>query len=271
MVLTQVNRVLLRKLISQQIGQSFVKVIPAKVVVASSRQHIHHPIVQLDERDVKRPAPQIIDQHAQVAVIPLAITIGQRRGGGFVNNALHSQPGNGASFNGRLALDLVKIRWHCDDGARDLLTQSALSSTFEGTQDQRRDLLGAVGRAGHTHGLTATHLALDGTDGAIGRHHPLVARGVAHQDFAAWRNAHDRGQQAFLTNGHKTHVAILDDTEDRIGRAEINPNDLPLLTHHGPPGAQWSPAAGRRRPAPRRLRHSATPAGAGDSPGAARG
>ena len=37
MVLTQVNRVLLRKFISQQIGQSFVKVIPAKVVVASSR------------------------------------------------------------------------------------------------------------------------------------------------------------------------------------------------------------------------------------------
>src|SRR4029453_185389 len=155
--------------------------------------------------------------------------------------------------------------------AKRLLTQSALSSAFDGTQDQRRDLLGAVGRAGHAHGFTAPHLALDGPDGAIGRHHPLIARGIADQDFAAWRNAHYRGQEPVLTNGHKTHAAILDDPEDRIGRAEINPNDLPLLTHHGPPGAQWSPAAGRRGPAPRRLRHSATPAGAGDSPGAARG
>jgi hypothetical protein len=213
MVLAQVDGVLRREFVGDEIGQPFVKVIPTQVIVAGCGQHVHDARVQFDERDVKRPAPQVIDQHAQVCVLTHAVAIRQRRGGWFIDNALDSQPGNGPGLDRRLALDLVEICRHSDDGTLDGMSHGLVRSAFDFAQDEGRNLLWCVGRPGHADRLTAPHLALNGADGALRRQDPLVAGHHPDQDLAGGRHAYHRWQQTLTTNGPDLHCTVLDDPE----------------------------------------------------------
>jgi len=236
--------------VGQEIGEPLVKVVTTQVIVAGCRQHIHDARVQFDERDIERPTPEVIDQHAQVFISTDAVAIRQGRGGWFIENALDRQPGNGPGLDGRLALDLVEIRRHGDDGTVHRLSHGVFRSVLDLAQDEGRNLLRCVGRPGHGDGLTAAHLALDRADGAIRRQDPLVAGRQADQHLAGGGHADHRRQQTFTGNRPYLHGTVLDDTEHRIGGAQIDTDNLVGLTHDGPPVAQSGAAAGRPPRAP---------------------
>ena len=127
---------LLGKFVGDQVSQPFVNVIAPKVVVAGGGENVHDATQQLDDRDVERAAAKVIDQHPQVRVITDAITVGQRGGGGFVEDALDRQPRDFPCFKRRLPLHLVEICRHGDHGALHRMAQGLLRGAFHLAQDE---------------------------------------------------------------------------------------------------------------------------------------
>jgi hypothetical protein len=140
----QVDLVLPLKLVGDKIGQPLVEVVAAEKVVARRRHHIDHAGVEFDDRHVEGAAAQVVDKHATVRIVVDAVAIGQRRGGGFIDDPLHRQASNGAGFQRGLALHFVEVSGHCDDGTRHRLAQRTLGGRLNRAQDEGRDFLRRV-------------------------------------------------------------------------------------------------------------------------------
>src|SRR5699024_4404001 len=136
----------------------------------------------LQNGHVEGAAAEIID-HDLLALF-LVYAIGQRRGGGLVDDALDLQTGDFTGILGGLALGVGEVGGHGDDGLGDGAAEIRLSVGLELLQDHGRDLLGRVFFPIDGDAVVAAHLPLDGGDGAgvIGdglplgnhAHHPLA-------------------------------------------------------------------------------------------------
>src|SRR5258708_14938474 len=94
----------------------------------------------LDDRDVDGAAAQVIDRYLAVAFL-LVEPEGERRRGGLVDDALHFKARDAAGVLGRLALRVVEVRRHRDDGLGDRLAEIVLGGLLHLAQDLRGDLL----------------------------------------------------------------------------------------------------------------------------------
>ena len=90
-------------------------------------QDLDHPFEHLDDRHVER-SPTQIEHHDALFLLRLVKAVGDRRGGRFVENSQHVQPGDAARLNRGLPLMLVEIRGHRDDGLLDRLAQVCFAS-----------------------------------------------------------------------------------------------------------------------------------------------
>jgi len=90
---------------------------------------VEHAFAKLQHRDVERAAAEVV--HRDLLVLRLFQTVGQRGGGGFVDDAEHFQPCNPACILGGLALRIIEIGRGCDDRLGDLLAQPRLGVGFE--------------------------------------------------------------------------------------------------------------------------------------------
>ena len=108
-----------------EINQAFVQVVAAQARVAVGGEDLKNAAVQFQNREIERAAAQIIDGDFGLFG-QFAQAVGQRGGGRLVDDAFDGQTGQFARLFGGVALRVVEIGGHGDDGARDRFAQSGL-------------------------------------------------------------------------------------------------------------------------------------------------
>ena len=117
-----------------------VDVIAAEPRVAIGREHLEDALVEFENRNIERAAAEIEDGDFR-AVAQLIETVGERCGGRFVDDALDGQAREFARAFCGVALRVIEIRGHGDDGARDFHAECALCVGAQFFQDERGDFL----------------------------------------------------------------------------------------------------------------------------------
>mmetsp|Transcript_7804 Transcript_7804/g.19260 ORF Transcript_7804/g.19260 Transcript_7804/m.19260 type:complete len:321 (-) Transcript_7804:66-1028(-) len=137
-VLLQVDRLLLLELTAQVVEQNDVEVLAAQQCVAVGRLHLEDTTRDLEYRDIKRAAAQVVDgDHLPVLLVQ---SIRQRRGGGLVDDPEHLEARDLAGVLGRLPLRVVEVGGHSDDGVSDWSAEVRLGRLFHLPQNERTRL-----------------------------------------------------------------------------------------------------------------------------------
>jgi hypothetical protein len=128
-VLAHVDAGLLEELFGQEIDDAQVEVFAAQERVTVGGKHFELALAvdlgDLDDRHVEGAAAQVV--HGDLAILAgLVEAVGQRRRGGLVDDALDLETRDAAGVLGRLALRVVEIRGHGDDGFGHRLTEVIL-------------------------------------------------------------------------------------------------------------------------------------------------
>ena len=213
--------------------------------VAMRGFHLHHAFAHFQNGDIESAAAQIEDKDFLVRV--RFQPVNQRRGGGFVDDAHHFQPGDFARVFGGLPLAVAEISRHGDDRLCHRRAQVGFGVRFEFAQNHGRDFLRGVGLSGlqylharvffgaghhfigHHAGLcghlvrAASHETLYGINRVLGIGHRLSLRGLANQPFSILVKRHDGGQSAVALAGvDDGRVAAFHYRHYRIGRPKVN-------------------------------------------------
>src|SRR4051812_23360420 len=99
--------------------------------------------MQFEDGDVEGAAAEIVDSDYAVALF--VETIGERSGGGFIDEAKDFESGDTSGIFSGLALRIIEIRGHSDDSLADRLAKVTLGIAFELAENERGDLRGCVG------------------------------------------------------------------------------------------------------------------------------
>ena len=253
-VLGQVDALFLLELGHDEVDDALVEVFAAQERVAVGGQHFElHLAVDvgdLDDRDVERAAAQVIDGDLAVALAVLVEAERERRGGRFVDDALDVQARDAAGVLGGLALAVVEVGRHRDDGLGHFLAEVVLGRLLHLAQDLGADLLRRELLAAHAHpgvavvggqdlvghqvdvllhfllGELATDQALDGVQGVLRVGDRLALGGRADQHFTVFLVGDDRrrGARAFRVLDHLGGVAF-HDRHARVRGAQVNTDD----------------------------------------------
>ncbi len=165
------------------VGEAVVEVVAAERRVAAGGDDLEHARRQAQQRDVEGAAAEVVDG---VEALGAAFeAVGHRRGGRLVDEAQHVQAGELRGVLRRLALRVVEVGRHGDDGAVHVVVEAVLGALAQRGEDLGRHLdrrlvagdgaqlehagrvdevvgqLGAVGDVGHR----AAHEALHRDDG----------------------------------------------------------------------------------------------------------
>ena len=222
-IVVQVDAVLLFELIGQVVDDREVEVLAAEEGVAVGGEHLELMLAvdlgDLDDGDVEGAATQVIDGDLGVATL-LVQAIGQGRGSGFVDDALHIQAGDAAGVLGRLALGIVEVGGHRDhrvgDGFAEVLLGGLLHLAEHLSRNLRRrelvvldaDPSIAIGRiddlVGHHLDVLLHHLvgelaadeALDREQSVVGVGHRLPLGVLANEDLPVVGVGDDGGSRA---------------------------------------------------------------------------
>ena len=232
--------------------QALVEVVAAERGIAARGQHFEHALRQLEDRDVERAAAQVVHgEHAFLAVVEAIRDGGGRRLG---QQAQHVQAGQLRGVLRRLALRVVEVGRHRDDGADQFIAQRIFRRLAQRGQDLRGDFdrrLHAghglqLHHAGSVHKIVgqvlgvrdvlqaAAHEALDGDDGVLriggaGRHGLVADVGVAVREVA-----HDRWQQrAAVLVGQHFRDRVAHGRDEGIGGAQVDAHRQPVLVRRG--------------------------------------
>ena len=136
--LPQVHSVFGVNLVERDGQQQVVDVVAAQVRVAVGGLHLEDAVAQLEDGDIERAAAQIVDgDGARFGAIQ---AIGQRGRGRLVDQAKHFKSGHAARILGGLALRIVEVGRHGDDGLRDRRAEEPLGVALELAQNVGRNL-----------------------------------------------------------------------------------------------------------------------------------
>jgi hypothetical protein len=239
----QVDAVVLGELVGQVVHDPAVEVVPAQVGVAGRGAHFDHAVADVQDAHVEGPAAQVEDQDGLVLLLVQAV--GQRGRGGLVDDAEHLEPGDAAGVPGRLALGVVEVGRHGDDGLVDLLAEELRRVLDQLAQDQRGDFLRrvlpaldlephrAVGPGNHVerHRVQlAGHLVvappdepLGGVDRSLRVQDRLPPGQLADQALALGGEGHHRGSRArSLRVRYHRRLTGHGRRDHRVGGAKVN-------------------------------------------------
>mmetsp|Transcript_28196 Transcript_28196/g.62792 ORF Transcript_28196/g.62792 Transcript_28196/m.62792 type:complete len:249 (-) Transcript_28196:81-827(-) len=217
--------------------------------VAVGGKHLEHTVVDRQQGDIEGTSAQIKDQNVGLAP-RLVHSVRDSSGRGLVDDALHLHAGNRTGILGGLTLSVVEVGGDGNDGIVDVLTEEGLGGRLHLCQDHGGDLLGGELGSGAVlrhldHGLVLVAnnvvrdellIGLDGLvgevaadqtlnveDGVGGVDGGLVLGGIADQTVAVVHKGDVRGSDAVtLIVGHDLDAAILEHTDARVRRTEIN-------------------------------------------------
>ena len=233
--LREIDAVALLELVDDPVDDLLVEVVAAEVRVAVGRLHLDHAFADFEDRDVERAAAEVV--HRDRLVLLLVEAVGQRRGRRLVDDAHHFEAGDLAGVLGRLALRVVEVRRHGDDGLVDRLAEILLGRLLQLLQNHRGDFRRryslsrgvdahvAVRRAHdairhHLHLFVhfielASHEALDREDRVLRVGHRLPLGDLPDQPLAGLGERHDRRRQpAAFRVGDDGGLAAFHDCDD---------------------------------------------------------
>jgi hypothetical protein len=147
LVLGQVDAVLLFELVGEVVHDPHVEVFTAEERVPVGGFHLEQAVVDFEDGDVEGAAAKVIDRDR--ARFLLVEAIGERGCRRLVDDAQHFEAGDLAGVLGGLALGVVEIGGHGDDGLRHVLAEIAFGGFLHLCQDEGGDLRGAVFLALH--------------------------------------------------------------------------------------------------------------------------
>ena len=123
-VLAQVDALLLAELVGQIVHDALVEVLAAEEGVAVGRLDLEHAVADLEDGDVEGAAAEIVDGDLAGALLLQAV--GERGRGRLVDDAQHVEAGDLAGVLGGLALGVVEVGGHRDDGLGHLAAEIGL-------------------------------------------------------------------------------------------------------------------------------------------------
>ncbi|GJE73004.1 hypothetical protein CHKEEEPN_4566 [Methylorubrum podarium] len=226
--------------------QHLGEVVASERHVAGGGAHLHHALVEFEQRDVEGAAAEI--EHEDGALLLRRDPVGERRRGRLVDEALHRQAGEAGGVEGGLALDVVEIGRHRDHRLGHFRPEMRLRVGLEALQHQRRQLLRAEALAAAEPGDVARpHPALEGGDRALGLGGEPLPRGAPDQHRPVRVEADNGGRQRLAERvGDEPRSLRRPDGDRRVRGAEIDADDR----HEAPFG---SGGAGPPTAAPPRL------------------
>ena len=244
-------------------GNQRVEVVTAQSHVTRRGLHLEDTPGQFEHRHVEGAAPQVVDGIG--TLLAFVQTVGDGGGGRLVDKAQHIQPGQPGRILGGLALGIVEIGGHGDDGARQGIlvdVERGQCAIAQHLQDLGRHFHGrdGTGRRGHGHsavvaggggirgrsrprshhpqrqalclgiGQAAPHQALDRADDVARVGQQRLLGGVAHHRCSAGAVMHNRRQQLpALLVGQRIGHARAADRHQRVGGSQIDTDGIPAL------------------------------------------
>ena len=118
LVLGQVDAVLVLERVDQPVHDPLVPVVAAQLGVAAGGLDLEHAVADLEDGHVERAAAEVEHDDGLLRAL-LVEAVGEGGGGGLVDDAQHLEAGDGARLLGGLALGVVEVGGHGDDGLGD--------------------------------------------------------------------------------------------------------------------------------------------------------
>ncbi len=219
--------------------------------IAVGRLHLELPgalyLIQLEHGDVVGAAAQV--EHGDLLVLLLVESVGKRSGRRLVDNPKHLETGDPSCVLGRLALRVVEVGGHGDDGLDHLRAEVVFRRLLHFLQNHGRDFRGSVLLAlnlAHHHivrpgdhlvwyalrlllhlGHLAAHEALDREDGVCGIRYGLPFGYLADEPLTIFRETDHRwGYPSPFRVGDDDRIATLHDRNHGIGCPQIDADDF---------------------------------------------
>ena len=207
--------------------QQVVDVVAAEMRVAVGGDDFEDALVQLENRDVEGAAAEIVNRDRGGFL--LVETVGQRSGRRFVDQTQDFESGDAAGVFRGLALRVVEVRGHGDDGLGHRRGEVALGIALELAQDERRNLRRRVGLVAQ---LDAQHFARREVVGQAEREELqlvlYVFDAAAHQALHAVHGALRSLDQVLAGGVADDDLVVLVEGDDR--RHEIQPSSPGMTT-----------------------------------------
>ena len=138
LVLGQVDTLLLLELGREILDEPVVEVLATEEGVAVGRLHLEHAVADFQDGHVERAAAEVVDRDRAGAL--LVEPVGERRRRRLVDDAQHLEAGDLAGVLGGLALGVVEVRRHRDDGLRHAGAEMGFRRLLHLLQDEGGDL-----------------------------------------------------------------------------------------------------------------------------------
>ncbi|CAI08838.1 putative NAD-specific glutamate dehydrogenase encoded in antisense gene pair with dnaKJ [Aromatoleum aromaticum EbN1] len=253
-VLLQVDALFLLELGDDVVDQALVEVLAAEESVAVRREHFELvfavDVGDFDDGDIEGAAAEVINRDLRVARL-LVHAERERCGGRLVDDALDLEPCDAAGVLGRLALAVVEVGRHRDDGFGDFLAEVVLGSLLHLAQhfggdlrrgdflaahfDPRVAVVGLADRIGHQVDVllyfllfeAAADQALDGEQRVLRVRDRLALGRRAGQDLAVFRVRDDgRGGTCAFGVFDDLGLAAFHHGDAAIRRAQVDTDDF---------------------------------------------
>ncbi len=114
--------------------QQVVDVVAAEMRVAVGGDDFEDPVVQLEDGNIEGAAAEVVDRDD--AVLLLVEAIGQRRGGGLVDQAQDFEARDASGVFRGLPLRVVEVGGDSDDRLRDRASEKAFGTALELAKNQ---------------------------------------------------------------------------------------------------------------------------------------
>ena len=249
LVLAQVDAAVVgRELVGQPIDDAVIPVVAAELVVASGCSNLEDAVAELQDGHVEGAAAEV--EHEDLLVlVGLIEAVSQGGCRRLVDDAEHFEAGDLASVLRRLALRIVEVRGHGDDGLGDGAADLLLRVGLQLLEHHCRDFLGSVGLALDVDDRTAVlarldlvaHLGLlslrlvegaadetlDGRNRVLRVGDCLVLCGLTDDALAVLAEALDRRGGAIAFGVHEDlRLAAFHDCHCRVRGAQVNTENL---------------------------------------------
>ncbi|ELY37977.1 putative NAD-specific glutamate dehydrogenase [Halalkalicoccus jeotgali B3] len=229
-VLAEVDPVVVLELLGEVVDDRVVPVVATQIVVPVGRDDLVNPTSEIENGDVEGSPTEVVDENGLVRIV--VEPVGHRGGGRLVDDALDLEAGDLAGVLRRLALLVVEVRWHRDDGLLDVVAEVLLGVAFNLLEDHRRELFGRVLFALDLDGIIVlAHVAFDRGDRPVGVLDRLVLRRFADEPFAVVGEGDDRRcRPVALAVDDDLGIPTFHDRKGAVGGPEIDTENL--VTRH---------------------------------------
>ena len=143
-VFRQINARLFLEFGNDEIDDALVKVFTTQEGVAVGGEHFELfftvNVCDLNDRDVKGTATQVVHSNLTIAFFGFVQTKSQGSSSGFVDDALDIQACDASGIFGGLALCVVEICWNSDDRFGHFFAKIVFGSLFHLAQNFSADL-----------------------------------------------------------------------------------------------------------------------------------